>query len=153
MHDSFPKKALFWGFVLAFVGLAAVPSAILVDKFQEYADFLTAWEPSTMRSRSSKFIPHRGGLEENGGPELHFVEFSLKAPRSKKVLLAGDFNGWRPENLPLVQAGKAGWQILVPLPAGKYQYLFQVDGQWVKDPDCRAEGRRGDLITCIRQVP
>lgn len=151
MHDSFPKKLLFWSFVLLFVGLAAVPSAILVDKFQEYTDFLTSWEPSTMRSRSSKFVPHRG--EEVSGPELHFVEFSLKAPKAKKVLLAGDFNGWRPEKLPLVSAGRDGWQILVPLPAGKYQYLFQVDGQWVADPSSRGEGRHGDIKTSIKQVP
>ena len=53
-----------------------------------------------------------------------------------KVCLAGDFNGWKPASMRKQQSGE--YALTVPLGPGNYQYKFQVDGQWLLDPDNEA---------------
>ncbi len=56
---------------------------------------------------------------------------------ARTVSVAGDFNGWQPEGLPLVQR-QGVWTIDLALPPGIYEYMFVVDGQqWVTDPLAR----------------
>ena len=56
-------------------------------------------------------------------------------PRAKNVQIAGDFNGWQPEQTTLEKVSENGaWQIKLPLAAGKYRYRLVVDGQWQQDP-------------------
>jgi 1,4-alpha-glucan branching enzyme len=56
---------------------------------------------------------------------------------ARTVTVAGDFNGWQPEGLPLVQRDGV-WTIDLALPPGVYEYMFVVDGQqWVTDPLAR----------------
>jgi chromosome partitioning protein len=63
------------------------------------------------------------------------VLFSCFAPDARAVRLAGDFNRWNPENEPLFDLSGCGlWQKTVPLPPGRYQYKYVVDGNWVLDP-------------------
>ncbi len=50
------------------------------------------------------------------------------------VLVAGTFNGWRPEAGPLVRTEDGEWNIRLLLEAGQYEYRFVVDGVWVDDP-------------------
>jgi hypothetical protein len=68
--------------------------------------------------------------------EVSPVEFYIKAPQAKSVLLAGDFNNWQPQKTPLKLRGKDGlWSVDVPLSKGnEYQYKFVVDGDWIEDP-------------------
>jgi len=148
------SKLFFWAFVLAFAALAAVPSIVLVDTLQRYFQFLSGWDPGTLRAVQVRRLPPRDGTP--GGhkmPELRFVTFRLKAPKAKRVFLAGDFNQWNPSVLPLNKGSKGVWETLLPLPAGKYDYLFQVDGVWTPDPEAPRTGTYGSLRTCVRQVP
>lgn len=145
-------KALFWTLLGAFLAMTFVPSVILLEKVQEYARFLSGWNPGTLRSVRTRQVPHGGGPGQRA-PELHFVEFRLRAPNAADVLLAGDFNRWKPQTLPLAREGKGDWEVLVPLPPGKYQYLFQVDGQWARDPQATGSGLWQGLQTSMRQVP
>jgi anti-sigma factor RsiW len=60
-----------------------------------------------------------------------------QAGPAQTVTVAGDFNGWQPEGLPLVQR-QGVWTIDLALPPGIYEYMFVVDGQqWVTDPLAR----------------
>lgn len=59
--------------------------------------------------------------------------FKIKATDAKKVNLAGDFNGWNPNSLPMQRDGDY-WTLSVYLTPGKHRYKFIVDGEWVKDP-------------------
>lgn len=54
----------------------------------------------------------------------------------KQVFLAGNFNGWKPDNPQYLMAADASgaYTITVKLPPGSYQYKFVADGQWIKDP-------------------
>ncbi|MEN6306618.1 MAG: glycogen-binding domain-containing protein, partial [Anaerohalosphaeraceae bacterium] len=63
------------------------------------------------------------------------VVFSTLYPRAGAVHIAGDFNGWKPEQTPLEKVGDNGnWQIKMPLDKGTYRYRLVVDGQWQQDP-------------------
>lgn len=63
------------------------------------------------------------------------VRFSLVAPEARRVELAGDFNGWRPEAAPLTRAGGTAWVTTVRVAPGRHEYTFVIDGRrWVPDP-------------------
>ena len=63
------------------------------------------------------------------------VMFVTLYPRADNVQIAGDFNGWQPEQTTLEKISENGaWQIKLPLAAGKYRYRLVVDGQWQQDP-------------------
>ena len=64
------------------------------------------------------------------------TRFTVKAPRAHLVSLAGDFNNWRPDQYRLIKAEAEGvWTISVPLPPGRYKYMFILDGRkWQTDP-------------------
>lgn len=71
------------------------------------------------------------GVRQIGGE----VEFAAKFGDAKRVLVAGDFNGWSPMGTPLVRSGEPGhWATRLPLEPGAYRYRFIVDGEWVNDP-------------------
>jgi hypothetical protein len=61
------------------------------------------------------------------------IQFTYHNPDAGKVTLAGTFNGWNADQLPLVNDGKGNWVIVQKLPAGKHEYKFVVDGSWFAD--------------------
>jgi 1,4-alpha-glucan branching enzyme len=70
------------------------------------------------------------------------VEFSCHAPEAKAVFVAGAFNDWKPGATPLhnhLPNGK--WTVTLPLPPGRHEYKFVVDGQWCCEPGCDHEYR------------
>ena len=55
--------------------------------------------------------------------------FVMPAPGAKSVAVVGDFNGWTPT--PLSDPNHDGiWTARIPLPPGRYEYAFIVDGHW-----------------------
>ena len=65
-----------------------------------------------------------------GKPHL----FSLKGyTTAKAVALTGSFNEWKTFDLPMHKTAD-GWELPYTLGPGNYQYLFLVDGKWMKDP-------------------
>jgi 1,4-alpha-glucan branching enzyme len=59
----------------------------------------------------------------------------LTAPQASSVTVAGTFNGWDTHATPLRRAANGEWRVDLPLGAGRYNYMFVVDGQrWVLDP-------------------
>ncbi len=72
------------------------------------------------------------------------VRFSLDAAGAQQVALAGDFNGWKPDEIFLADTtGHGHFSVALPLRPGRYAYMFVVDGaSWVTDP--RAEAYRDD---------
>ena len=65
------------------------------------------------------------------------VEFVLIAPGASHVSLVGDFNAWSTTATPLRATEHTGvWSVTVPLPAGRHEYAFIVDGErWLPDPN------------------
>ncbi|MBI4677121.1 MAG: hypothetical protein HY748_06020 [Elusimicrobia bacterium] len=62
------------------------------------------------------------------------MEFSLRAPKAREVRLAGDFTQWERSAIAMRERPGGLWEVLVPLPPGRYQYRFLVDGVPMLDP-------------------
>lgn len=124
---------LTWIFVSTTLALITIPSVTLLKNWQSTRRFLAGIGPGVIRQTRTTMVPHRERppLEE---PRLRFVEFSLKAPRARSVSVTGDFSGWKQDALPLTRSKDGSWQIVVPLPEGRFHYHFIVDGKATPDP-------------------
>ena len=67
-------------------------------------------------------------------PKLVKVRFDLMSRLAREVFLAGDFNNWNPNDLPLERKDGGLWTTDVLLKPGAHEYLFVVDGTWETDP-------------------
>jgi len=62
-----------------------------------------------------------------------WVEFSFYRPQAQQVHLAGDFNGWRHDELPMVRNEKGYWQARLRLPVGEFKFRYFADSEWYTD--------------------
>jgi 1,4-alpha-glucan branching enzyme len=70
-------------------------------------------------------------------PQEKPVELILNQPQAQSVAVAGTFNDWDLSRTPMSPGPKGTWKVTVWLPAGRYEYRFIVDGQWMSDPNAR----------------
>lgn len=79
------------------------------------------------------------------GPPLQEIAFLLEQPGADCVYLCGDFTNWRPAGLRLIGNRQVGlWETRLPVPPGRHEYRFLVDGQWTPDPDAPENVRGSD---------
>ncbi len=73
---------------------------------------------------------------KNKGREEKNVEFTFHAPEATEVFLAGEFNNWDTQSLPM-KKGKGGvWKVKIKLLPGRYEYKLFADHTWVENlPD------------------
>lgn len=62
-----------------------------------------------------------------------FVEFAFYRPTAKSVCLAGDFNNWRKDQLPMRRDSRGYWSAALRLPEGEYRFRYWADGKWFCD--------------------
>ncbi|HYO80621.1 MAG TPA: serine hydrolase [Bryobacteraceae bacterium] len=53
---------------------------------------------------------------------------------AKSVVVTGSFNEWHRFQFPM-EKGNRGWATRLQIPAGRYTYMFIVDGKWITDPE------------------
>ncbi len=101
-----------------------------------------------------------------GGPAIveNGIQFRFYAPAANRVQLAGDWpeNNWArgdgsvgEADIGLMEDGDADglWEIVVPLPPGRYRYLFWVDeNTWRLDPGNPEEVRGGPVNKCSQII-
>lgn len=63
-------------------------------------------------------------------------QFKLSAPFAKTVSVAGSFTRWEQAPIDLTCQPDGTWTVETPLPEGRHEYRFIVDGRWEDDPDC-----------------
>lgn len=80
--------------------------------------------------------------------KVETVDFSCHAPEAKAVFVAGTFNEWTPDTLPMQRQSGGKWSVKVPLATGRYEFKFIVDGEW-----CCEEGCEGEYHGCPECVP
>ena len=61
------------------------------------------------------------------------VEFTFHAPDAMEVCLAGEFNSWDTQSLPMKKDKSGVWKTKVKLHAGRYEYKLFVDNNWAED--------------------
>jgi hypothetical protein len=122
--------------VLARYALARVADVAGASENLHRATLAVTWSPAPW--------PHgRGapGMALPAGrmaPVLHESEarlFRCRAPGARQVCLVGDFNGWDPDAVHLVEGADGWWQLAVRLPAGSHTYAYVVDGVTVVPAD------------------
>jgi 1,4-alpha-glucan branching enzyme len=91
--------------------------------------------------------------------------FSYNAPSARQVTLAGSFNNWGGTqgggryDASIDQMGDPDgdgvWTIVVPLPPGRYQYKFVIDGgiRWEQDPNNADKATEGGIENSLIVVP
>ena len=67
------------------------------------------------------------------------VDFSCHAPEAKAVFVAGTFNDWRADAMPLKRGSDGQWRATLQPPTGHHEYKFVVDGEWSCEPGCEHE--------------
>ncbi len=67
-------------------------------------------------------------------PKPARIAFEFVQPGASRVCVAGSFNQWKPELAPLTARPGGRWVGELTVPAGRHEYLFVVDGQWLVDP-------------------
>ncbi len=145
------NKPAFWLAATAAFAVICIPSLTLLDSIQGYRRFLVGFEPGTLRPSRMQSAPHRAdarGLE----PKLDFVSFRFKNRKAKSVQLIGEFNGWKPGTLALTRQEGGAWELLVPLPRGRYHYLFLVDGAEKLDPGNASQDEIGGRLASVKVV-
>ena len=61
------------------------------------------------------------------------VEFTFHAPEAREVCLAGEFNSWDTQSLPMKKDRNGVWKTKIKLPSGRYEYKLFADNDWVED--------------------
>ncbi|MFO0826852.1 MAG: alpha amylase N-terminal ig-like domain-containing protein [Phycisphaerales bacterium] len=98
-----------------------------------------AWpptEPAIERpTETASNAPPSVELRERGDGTWD-VSFSLSLARdARRVVVAGDFNGWNRDALEMRRGADGVWRATTTLKPGAWQYKFVVDGNtWLQDP-------------------
>ncbi len=91
--------------------------------------------PSGFANKEPNFGFNRFVNKQPFGVQDSVVTFFLRNQKNaRRVVLAGSFNNWDPDGLPM-QAVDSGWVLQVKLGAGKHYYKFIADGNWFVDKD------------------
>ena len=107
---------------------------------------------STAKTSTPKLEPAKLVTPQATLPKTTRVALELVKPGARKVCVAGSFNGWKPEQAPLVSVGDGHWVGNLTIDPGRYEYLFVVDGQWLPDPNAKETvqnpfGGRNSVLT------
>ncbi|MDE1976556.1 MAG: hypothetical protein KGL04_10615 [Elusimicrobia bacterium] len=145
-------KWFFWGSLILGFALLVVPSTFLLKSVLGYRKFLSGLEPATLHQTAPSIFRHDETSRPKAGrrlPKIKFVTFRLRAPKAKSVSVIGEFNAWKGGTFVLNRKGRGWWEASLALPAGRYHYLFLVDGKPMLDPNNSAsdetDGRRTSL--------
>ncbi len=116
------------------------PNSIGSWDYQDLTEELLVRESRVQAERSERAFAETARPGEpakiDGKASLRDVFFCMSAPGASKVYVAGEFNNWRLDSGASLQRDEEGiWRRRVPLPPGRYQYKYYVDGQWVVDPE------------------
>ena len=61
------------------------------------------------------------------------VEFRFFRPDAQAVHVAGDFNRWQADALPMQRNSDGWWHAQVALNGGEYRFRYLADGNWYTD--------------------
>jgi 1,4-alpha-glucan branching enzyme len=89
-------------------------------------------EGLNMKARHERRRANENSVQQKTIKSEKKVEFSLQAPEAKEVFLAGEFNQWDAQSLPMKRGRDGNWKIRTSLLPGRYEYKIVVDNQWLE---------------------
>ena len=148
------RKILFWVVLCASFTLIAVPSVLMFENIRTYARTVPPDDtaPASGHGARGRAATTRA-TAGNTAPDVKFIRFSFKSADAKAVFLEGDFNLWKKDRLPLKKEDKNKWNLLLPLPPGRYRYRFVVDGKETLDPDAKETDKVDEEQVSVKLVP
>jgi 1,4-alpha-glucan branching enzyme len=85
-----------------------------------------------MAKKEHKSVKTKGKVK--AAKETHRnVEFTFYAPEAVEVHLAGEFNGWDTQSLPMKKGKDGVWRTQAKLPPGRYEYKLFADNTWIEN--------------------
>lgn len=94
------------------------------------------WPPLLNKTRTKMQIMKTAPLKDKA-PKNISTQFAFPAPTAQQVSLAGDFNHWDPNAMPMHKGSDGVWHLNVSLKPGRHEYRFIADGVWQDDPAAR----------------
>ena len=94
----------------------------------------THWDSASGLSWSVLSIPQREVRPNPLKGPPGGLSFSFRGPPGETVSVGGTFNGWDPFMYELKEGPSGNYTLYLPLPPGKYQYVFFHRGQRYLDP-------------------
>jgi 1,4-alpha-glucan branching enzyme len=70
-------------------------------------------------------------------PEKRKVRITLQAPKVMEAFLAGEFNGWNTQSLPMLKDQRGVWIAEISLPPGQYEFKVFANKTWMEDIQCK----------------
>ena len=66
------------------------------------------------------------------------IVFSFHGPDAQAVFVAGDFNNWNAQDMPMTHQDSGDWTAVVPLDPGTYEYKFITDTTFYGESSSRS---------------
>jgi len=66
-------------------------------------------------------------------PKEKKIELVFYAPEAMQVFLAGDFNNWDTQSLPMKKDKDGTWKAKIKLAPGRYEYKLFANNAWIED--------------------
>lgn len=102
--------------------------------------------PAAAKAEAAPVVPAIANDVAAPKPAVRRVKFTITAAAGLPVYVAGTFNDWDPEGIPLKEKDGV-YTATVSLEPGEYEYKFIVNGFWTMDPDPAREWRANGLGT------
>lgn len=81
------------------------------------------------------------------------IIFTFHAPEAREVYLAGEFNAWNIQALPMERREDGSWNVAIDLVGGSHEYKLYVDGAWTEDCSCEVVLESGAVKTVLNCEP
>jgi len=109
------------------------------------------WDRDTGLSWSVLTVPRREMVPNPLKGPPGGLSFTFRGPPGETVSVAGNFNGWDPFMYELKEGPPGNYSLHLPLPPGRYQYVFFHRGQRFLDPfnSNRVYSKEGDAASEI----
>jgi 1,4-alpha-glucan branching enzyme len=73
------------------------------------------------------------GKTKTGKKTYKNVEISLYFPEAMSVYVAGEFNGWDTQSLPMKKDKDGVWRSKIKLLPGRHEYKLFADNGWIEN--------------------
>jgi 1,4-alpha-glucan branching enzyme len=89
-------------------------------------------EEEVMVKKQNKILNSKGKTK-TGEKTYKNVEISFYSPEAMKVYVAGEFNGWDTQLLPMNKDKEGVWRSKIKLLPGRHEYKLFADNVWIEN--------------------